>query len=118
MSSIPHQHGPIFDGQGMREGVVRWVKMLGAAVWGLSLGVIGLWIFVEPGLPGFLGRLTVLERGLIGMGMLAGGQLVFLICVAERVFVFVPRRLSLMAHWVLFMVGAVSFVLVVGARLF
>ncbi|MBL4808993.1 MAG: hypothetical protein JKY43_02920 [Phycisphaerales bacterium] len=91
--------------------------MLGAAVWGLSLGVIGLWIFVEPSLPGFLGRLSDFERGLIGLGMLAGGQLVFLICVAERIFVFVPRRLSLVAYWVLFVIGAVSFVLVVGARL-
>jgi len=118
MSSIPHQHGQVFDGQGVRKMGVRGIKMLGAAAWGLALGVIGLWVIVDPDLPGFLGRLSVFERRLIGTGMLAGGQLVFLVCVAERIFVSVPRRLSLAAHGILFGIGAICFVLVLGTRLF
>jgi len=118
MSSIHQHHSPLNDGIGVREGVSRGLKMLGAGVWGLALGVIGMWILFDPGLPGFLGRLSGLERGLVGLGMLIGGQLVFLLFVAERIFVRTPRMMTSVVHWVLFVLGSLCVVLVVGARMF
>ncbi len=92
-------------------------RMFGAGLWGLALGVLGLWVLVEPGLPGFLGGLSRVDRVLVGTGMLAGGQLVFLLFVAERIFVRTPKRLRVGSHWILLGIGGLCFVLFVGGQL-
>ena len=92
-------------------------RLLGASAWSMALAVIGLWILMDDSLPGFLGNLGKLEQILIGIGMLCGGQLVFLHFVAERVFSRTPRVLSMRVHWVLIGMGALCFVLVVAGRL-
>lgn len=117
MSSIPTLNGSalsVVDGADEPVGVL---KMLGAMVWGLALGVIGMWILIGAGLPGFLDRLTTTERMGVGIGMLCGGQLVFLMLVAWRLFPSVPARVSNIAHWGLMLVGAGCFVFVIVARL-
>jgi|GEM_PF-2391803 len=118
MSSLPQQHSPILDIQVARAWFKSACRMLGAGIWGLSLSVIGLWVLVEPVLPGFLTGLSSIERGLVGVGMLAGGQLLFLMFVAERVFVRTPRRVTLVSQWVLCVIGMVCFVVFASARIF
>jgi hypothetical protein len=94
------------------------VRLIGASVWSMALAVIGLWIAMDDSLPGFLGNLSTRERLLVGIGMLLGGQLVFLHFVAERIFVRTPRVLTMRVHWSLVGMGALCFVLVVAGRLF
>lgn len=100
-------------GVAVHGGIAGVLKMLGAGVWAVALGVIGFWVLVGTSLPGFLGGLSVVERVCVGMGMLCGGQLVFLMLVAERIFPGTPKRLSTAAHWVLFVFGVVCVVVVV-----
>lgn len=102
---------------GMSGAVSVLVRLLGAIAWSIALAVIGLWILMDDSLPGFLGNLNTLEQMLIGIGMLCGGQLVFLHFVAERVFSRTPRVLSMRVHWVLIGMGALCLVLVVAGRL-
>lgn len=103
---------------GVRDQAVNVLHMLGASVWGLSLAVIGLWVLAEPMLPGMLGRFTALERVLVGIGMMAGGQLIFLMFVAERLFPRVPQRLSAWAQWGMFVMGVVCFIAFVAVQFY
>ena len=121
MSSIPTQNGSALSvnrgmgGAGDSAGVFR---MLGAMAWGLSLGVVGMWILVGSGLPGFLDRLSAAERVGVGIGMLCGGQLIFLMLVARRLFPRVPHRLASTANWGLLLVGIACLIFVVVARVY
>lgn len=118
MSSLPQQHNPILGVQTVRAWFKAGCMMFGAGVWGLSLSVVGLWVLAEPMLPGFLAGLSEIERVLVGVGMMAGGQLIFLMFVAERVFARTPHVVTLASQWVLSLVGLVCFVLFVSARFF
>lgn len=100
----------------MHDAFAAVVRLLGAGAWSMALGVIGLWVLLNNSLPGFLSNLSTNERLLIGIGMLCGGQLVFLHFVAERLFPRTPRVLSLRVHWVLVGMGALCVVLVIAGR--
>ncbi len=72
----------------------RWVSLtlvvMTALPWSLSLGVMGLWLITEPQ-TGMLARPVI---GLsAGIAALCAAQIVFLMCIADRIF---PR-----AHQVL-----------------
>ena len=77
-------------------GTRRWVSLtmlIATAVpWAVSLGILGLWILFSPHKTGFLSS----DRVSIPLGVcsFAGGQLVFLMCIADRVFPKVPAALS------------------------
>lgn len=116
MSSIHHQQGSLFDSAKLRVGMSLGVKMLGAAAWAMGLGVIGVWVMLGRSLPGFLGTFDRSERLLVGVGMLSGAQLVFLMFVAERIFVRAPKALTATAHWGLMLVGVVCFVIFILGR--
>lgn len=116
MSTVHHQHGPLFESAKLRVGVSLGVKMLGAAAWAMGLGVIGFWVILGEKLPGFLGTLDRSERMLVGIGMLSGAQLLFLLFVAERLFRRTPKRLTLTAHWGLMIIGVGCFVMFVLGR--
>ncbi|MBO6514796.1 MAG: hypothetical protein JJ974_12610 [Phycisphaerales bacterium] len=119
MSRVHHQHQqaePLLESARVRLGLSKGVKMIGALAWATGLGVIGVWILIGQSLPGFLGSLDRVERLMVGLGMLSGAQLVFLMFVAERVFVRTPKRLTLSAHWGLMLVGVACFVMFVVGR--
>ncbi len=65
----------------------RWLSLslvtLFAAPWSVALGVLGLWL-LGKGHGGALGDPWIGVSA--GIAALAAGQLVFLLCVAERVF--------------------------------
>ncbi len=113
MSTVKHQLGTLPLGMDGRRLGVSGSKIVGGFAWGLALGVIGLWVLVEPVLPGFLNRLTRVERAGFGLGLLAGGQLIFLMFVAERFFPRAPRRLLAGTQWGLAGVGVACVFLVV-----
>ena len=73
----------------------RWVSlalvMATALPWSLSLGVMGLWLIAEPH-AGMLARPVI---GLsAGIAALCGAQIVFLMCIADRVFPRTHRLIS------------------------
>ena len=80
-------------------------RIIGGAVWAIALSVLGLWIGVGTALPGFLSDLSTLQRAAIGIGMLSGGQLIFLMCVAHRFFPKTPIRLVAGSYWGLGLIG-------------
>ena len=82
-------------------------RVIGGTVWALALSVLGLWIGIGTALPGFLQDFSQLQQAAIGIGMLCGGQLIFLMCVAQRVFPRTPIQLVACSHWGL---GAIGFV--------
>jgi len=51
-------------------------------LWALSMGVVGLWVLGGAGAP---------QRAGLGVALVSGAQLVFLILVADRVFPGAPR---------------------------
>lgn len=63
-----------------------------ALPWALSLGVLGLWILLSNHPTGVLSRPGFAISA--GISALAGAQLVFLMCIADRVFPRVPMRLA------------------------
>lgn len=76
--------------------------VVAASPWALTLTVGGLWLVVN-GLPGAEGAGKLAVRS-AGLAALAGGQIVFLCCVADRVF---PRASRRIRSWVeLVMCGA------------
>jgi hypothetical protein len=121
MSSLGHKAAydvtPGHVGPRIHDAFASFVRMLGAVAWSMALAVIGLWVLLNDSLPGFLSSLGAMERMLVGIGMLCGGQLVFLHFVAERIFTRTPRVLSLRVHWVLVGMGALCVVLVIAGRM-
>ncbi len=74
----------------------RWMS-LGLVIamalpWSVSLGVLGLWILLGEHTMGMLSKPMV--SGSAGICALAAGQLVFLMCIADRVFLRVPAALA------------------------
>jgi len=123
MSMFPSQHRQTEYGipvrqQSIREILSDAVMMAGATAWGGSLAVVGMWVLFDTGLPGFLAHLSKTERLLSGIGMLCGGQLIFLLFVASRLFLKAPKRMTLCAHWGLLCAGALCFGIVVSGRVF
>ncbi len=116
MSSNPIQASPVQPISNSVGDSAGLLKALGAITWALSLGVIGLWILVGSGLPGFLDRLPTPQRAAIGIGMLCGGQLIFLMLVARRFFPRVPNKLASSVHWMLLVVGVLCLLFVLVAQ--
>lgn len=77
-------------------GTKRWLSMtlviVAALPWAVSLGVLGLWILLSDHPTGVLSRSGFSVSA--GISALAGAQLVFLMCIADRVFPRVPKRLA------------------------
>ena len=117
MSSNPTQAAPTLPIRNSLGDSTGFLKALGAISWALSLGVIGLWILIGSGLPGFLDRLSAFERIGTGIGMLCGGQLIFLMLVARRLFPRVPNKLASSVHWALLLVGVSCLIFVLVAQL-
>ena len=70
----------------MRRIVSLGLVLLAALPWSAALTVVGLWAWFSPARPGVaLG---------VGCAAFAGGQLVFLACVADRVFPRATRRMT------------------------
>ncbi len=74
----------------------RWISMTmvvaTALPWSVALGILGLWILFDSHGLGVLSN-----RGIavpVGLCSLAGAQLVFLMCIADRVFPRVPVSLN------------------------
>lgn len=70
------------------------VLLLVTLPWALSLSVLGLWLMRPAGsvgLPGVLGDPDVAMG--VGLSSFASGQIVFLMCVCDRVFPRASRRL-------------------------
>jgi len=63
-----------------------------ALPWAVSLGVLGLWILLSAHEDGMLARPAFAMSA--GVSALAAAQLVFLMCIADRVFPRVPHRLA------------------------
>jgi hypothetical protein len=66
--------------------------IVAALPWAISLGVLGLWILLSEHETGALSssRFSIAA----GVSALAAAQLVFLMCIADRVFPKVPKRLA------------------------
>ncbi len=65
--------------------------------WALAMSVLGLWLISPEGsavLPGVLAEPAV--SGFSGVSALACGQLVFMVCVCDRVFPRASRRLVIL----------------------
>lgn len=73
----------------------RWMSMtlviLSALPWGLSLGVMGVWLIAHEHHGILSSRSLSLSAGIAA---LCAGQLVFLMCIADRVFPRAHRVLS------------------------
>lgn len=78
----------------------RWFSLglvlLAALPWSVALTVLGLWAMFTPPEAG------PLARGLFGMGVglaaFGGGQLVFMVCISDRVFPRADRRITVPAE--------------------
>ena len=74
----------------------RWMSMTlviaTALPWSLALGILGLWVLLNQHTPGMLADRSIAVP--VGVSSLAGAQLVFLICIADRVFPGVPAKLN------------------------
>jgi hypothetical protein len=74
----------------------RWVSLglllMAALPWSAALTIVGLWALFSPPASGPLGSAWV-ARG-VGCAALAGGQLVFFVCVSGRVFPRADRRIT------------------------
>lgn len=66
--------------------------MVAALPWSIALTVVGLWAWFSPAHDGLLARPGVAFG--VGCAAFAGGQLVFLACVSDRVFPGAARRLT------------------------
>lgn len=86
----------------------RWLSLglLLAAVtpWSAALTVVGLWSVFSPPASGVMS--VSLVAGGVGCAALAGGQLVFLVCVAGRAFPRADRRLTVPAESLLVLLMA------------
>jgi len=69
--------------------------ILTAAPWSLAMGVLGLWLLAQPH-TGLLGGPMVSLSA--GVAMICIAQLVFLICVADRLFPGVHRPMRAVMH--------------------
>lgn len=70
-----------------------------AVPWALALSVLGLWLIFSSG-GGALGGVFSDRRVVVGVGIssLACGQLVFMLCVCDRVFPRASRRLVMLGE--------------------
>jgi len=94
----------------------RWVSltlvMVTALPWSLSLGVMGLWLIAEPH-TGTLARPGI--GGSAGVAALCGAQIVFLMCIADRVFPRAHRLISRTLEGILAMIFLGSAGVLAGA---
>ncbi len=72
------------------------VLLLVALPWSAALTVVGLWSLLSPPKTGILASAWV--AGGVGCAALAGGQLVFFVCVSDRVFPRADRRITVPAE--------------------
>lgn len=75
----------------------RWMSLglvaLAALPWSAAMTVLGLWLLTRP--PGVPHAPPAPPGGDgVGWAALAGGQLVFLVCVSDRVFPRADRRIT------------------------
>lgn len=77
----------------------RWLSIalliLAAGPWSLALGVLGVWFIAEPHTGFFSSPWVSWSAGIVA---LCAGQLVFLNCVADRVFPSVHTRVRSVAQ--------------------
>lgn len=76
----------------MRRIVSLGLVLLAALPWSAALTVVGLWVWFSPASDGPMARPGVALG--VGCAAFAGGQLVFLACVADRVFPRATRRMT------------------------
>jgi len=69
-----------------RAGGLRALGSVCATLWALAMGVLGVWLLAPPGGSAVLGTITPAARIGLGATLLSGGQLVFLILIADRAF--------------------------------
>mgnify|MGYP006421455487 CR=1 FL=1 len=69
-----------------RAGGLRALGSACATLWALAMGVLGVWLLAPPEGSGVIGAITPAARIGLGATLLSGGQLVFLILVADRAF--------------------------------
>lgn len=78
----------------------RWVSLslllMAALPWSAALTIVGLWALLSPPSSGILGSTWVARS--VGIAALAGGQLVFFVCVSGRVFPRADRRITVPAE--------------------
>jgi hypothetical protein len=67
--------------------------LLAAVPWSMALTVVGLWVWFSPGMSGVL-AIPLVSAG-VGAAAFAGGQLVFMLCVSDRVFPSAARRITI-----------------------
>ncbi len=83
----------------------RWMSlalvMASALPWSLSLGVLGVWLIAEPH-AGVLGHRVLATSA--GAAALCGAQIVFLMCIADRVF---PRAHRVISRTIQSMLGVI-----------
>lgn len=76
----------------MRRIVSLGLVLLAALPWSAALTVVGLWAWFSPAPDGPMARPGVAAG--VGFAAFAGGQLVFLACVADRLFPRAARRMT------------------------
>jgi hypothetical protein len=59
------------------------------SVWSIALGVLALWFALDPSSP----LVSPIARAAAAITLLCAAQLLFLVCVAERIFLRAPRPL-------------------------
>jgi len=92
--------------RGTRVRAASAASVAAGLAWALSMGLVGLWVLA--------GGATPVRAGL-GAALLSGGQLVFLIMVADRAFPDAPRVFTRTVLGVLAGVCALSCVAAAGA---
>jgi hypothetical protein len=85
--------------------MLRWLVPLGAAAWSLGLVVCGMWAILDAATQWPIFFVPLVAGGVC---LLAGGHVVFLACVADRLF---PNARLAVVEWLeiasclMFMVG-------------
>lgn len=69
--------------------LTRALMMALVSIWSIALGVLALWFAFDPSSP----IQSPLTRIAITLAILSAAQLLFLVCVAERLFTQTPRHL-------------------------
>lgn len=74
--------------------LTRAAMMALASAWSIALGVIALWIALDPASP----IDSPIARTAAAVAILCAAQLLFLVSVAQRLFAHTPRRLVRRIH--------------------